>query len=265
MSLFVYSSIIVTFWFFLSSWTHQINIPQNDKNEEYSTNDRVSIIGTLHTKPINVNDGKIRQRVIVKAKSMRVRNHERGTDDTSTDVNNVKLLGRVTGKVFVGDGHTLLNLVSMFQRRWCSNESVSILKPIQINIYLCYNRGNGTTPGTIRADFHQVVAFEPSVRDFMRNLQRYDRVYMEGKLAYRKYLLGDNKPQLMGYIIPAIMRKEDSLQAKEGNWLVVNNYSWTFTLNLKPYNAIHREKVIYFVIEEENKCCQNTFAIAVLK
>lgn len=75
--------------------------------------DRIYIFGHLSSTPFSLDDGRLRQRLTIKSKYMRLRGHERNTDSKdSKDVNNVKILAKITSDIHLSEKYAVFTLVS---------------------------------------------------------------------------------------------------------------------------------------------------------
>lgn len=71
---------------------------------------RIYVFGSLSSKPFSLDDGRLRQRLTIKSKYIRLRGHERNTE--SKDLNNVKILAKITSEIRHADKYTLFTLGS---------------------------------------------------------------------------------------------------------------------------------------------------------
>lgn len=73
--------------------------------------ERIYIFGNLSSKPFSLDDGRLRQKLIIKSKYSRMRGHERNVENIK-DQNNVKILAKITSDIRHTDKHSLFTLSS---------------------------------------------------------------------------------------------------------------------------------------------------------
>lgn len=69
---------------------------------------RIYVFGNLSSKPFSLDDGRLRQRLIIKSKYVRLRGYEKGSDNR--DLNNVKMMARICSDIKHTDAYTLFTL-----------------------------------------------------------------------------------------------------------------------------------------------------------
>lgn len=68
-------------------------------------------------------------------------------------------------------------------------------------VFVNLNRGEGGISGTVITEFHRVIVYDQLERVTARNLNKFDRVKVEGKLSYMPYKNSTGKTQNCGFIV----------------------------------------------------------------
>lgn len=82
--------------------------------------DRIYVFGHLSSKPIPLDDGRLRQKLTIKSKYIRLRGHERNTEN-SKDMNNVQMQAKITSDIHHTDKYSLFTLVISHTPTYVSN------------------------------------------------------------------------------------------------------------------------------------------------
>lgn len=69
-----------------------------------------------------------------------------------------------------------------------------------VTISSCF-RGEGRIPGLVITEFHRVIIYDQSVRDSMQNVNKFDRLLVEGKIGYMPYKYVSGKTKHGGFIV----------------------------------------------------------------
>lgn len=92
-----------------NSYNHHVNLLKTD--EPLTIGDRIYVFGLLSSKPFTLDDGRVRQRFIIKCVYHRLRGH---TDSRSSfdvqDQNTVKIVGKISSDVRRTDKHVLFTI-----------------------------------------------------------------------------------------------------------------------------------------------------------
>lgn len=96
------------YWLFCSC-NHHVNAVSD---EPMSQGNRVYVFGSLSSKPFSLDDGRLRYSLIIKSKYLRLRSHEHNMQSKTKDVNNVKILAKISTDIHHTNDHTLFTLVS---------------------------------------------------------------------------------------------------------------------------------------------------------
>ncbi|XP_055313140.1 uncharacterized protein LOC129574749 [Sitodiplosis mosellana] len=143
-----------------------------------SMGERIYIFGNLSSKPFSLDDGRLRQKLIIKSKYSRLRGHERNIENKN-DQNNVKILAKITSDIRHADNHSLFTLSSNHMPK-----------------------GEGRIPGMIITEFHRVIVYDQPALGVLRNsISKFDRVLVEGKVSYMPYKITSGKTQHGGFIV----------------------------------------------------------------
>lgn len=79
-----------------------------------SQGNRIYVFGHLSSKPFTLDDGRLRHNLVIKAKYMRLRGHERNVETVENveDQNNVKMLAKISGDIRHEKTHSLFTLAA---------------------------------------------------------------------------------------------------------------------------------------------------------
>lgn len=84
----------------------------NIKSEDsLAVGQRIYIFGHLSSKSFTLDDGRLRSKLTIKSKYLRLRGHERKTDHPE-DLNNVKILAKISSEIQHTDKYSLFTLAS---------------------------------------------------------------------------------------------------------------------------------------------------------
>lgn len=97
----------ISFFCCFCSFNHLVNIRTD---ELLPIGARIYVFGNLSSKPFPLDDGRLRQKLIIKSKYIRFRGHDRHLQ--TKDENNVKILAKITSDVRHTDKYTLFTLAS---------------------------------------------------------------------------------------------------------------------------------------------------------
>lgn len=95
------------FWFHIFSCNHHVNVRCEDT---FKAGERVYIFGSLSARQFSLDDGKLRQKLVVKAKYFRQRGHTQNSDEE--DVNNIKISAKIKSDIRHTDKYSLFTLIS---------------------------------------------------------------------------------------------------------------------------------------------------------
>lgn len=84
-------------------------------DEPLSIGERIYVFGVLSAKPFLLDDGRLRQKFIIKSKYIRLRGHERGVQ--VKDENNVQIQAKITSDIRHTDRYSLFTLASMHKTK----------------------------------------------------------------------------------------------------------------------------------------------------
>lgn len=166
------------------SCNHQVNVKTEDP---LSAGVRVYVFGNLSTRPFKLDDGRVRQRVIVKSKYFRLRGHA-----DNNDHNSVVLLATICSEIRHTEKYTLFTLLSThipkYVVKWfyLNQRNLQIffkINQLKVVFYLRFYRSE-----VVKEEFHRIIVYDQSIIDVVRNsIQKFDRVHVEGKIAYMRY------------------------------------------------------------------------------
>ncbi|XP_031641029.1 uncharacterized protein LOC116352516 [Contarinia nasturtii] len=156
-------------------YNHHVNVKTDDL---LTVGQRIYIFGHLNSKPFTLDDGRLRQKLTIKSTYHRLRGESNTADNTHVkDQNNAKIVGKITSDIRITDKHVLLTIASRHNPK-----------------------GDGTIPGIVITQFHRVIVYDPSVILVARNLQKFDRILVEGKVCYSAFKNTVEKTQHGGFI-----------------------------------------------------------------
>lgn len=98
--------------FFFSS-NHLVNIRTD---EQLPVGERIYVFGLLSSKPFSLDDGRLRQKLIIKSKYIRLRGHERSV--LAKDENNVKILAKIISDIRNTNKYSLFTLASIHSPKY---------------------------------------------------------------------------------------------------------------------------------------------------
>lgn len=89
------------------SFNHLVNIRTD---EPLPVGERIYVLGHLSSKPFQLDDGRLRQKLVIKSKYIQFRGHE--LKSQATDENNVIILAKIVSEIQHTDKHILFTLAS---------------------------------------------------------------------------------------------------------------------------------------------------------
>lgn len=170
--------------------------------EPLAIGERIYIFGVLSSKSFSLDDGRLRQKFIIKSKYIRVRGHDRSVE--AKDENHVEILAKITSDIRHTDKYSLFTLASTHRTKYVMVFMLHF-KHFYVHLNICQffpNRGEGQIPGLIMTEFYKVIVYDQSAFNVDRNtLKKHDRVQVEGKISYMPYKNADGKTVHGGLIV----------------------------------------------------------------
>lgn len=172
---------------------------------------RIQIDGIIRSKQFFLDDGRPRQRLIIKSNNVRLQKTDRNTDHR--DVNNVKMIARICSEIrhtlyysqfILEANHVVKYATATFPVLNC----IKCWLSIDWNVLVGFNRRDG---GKVITEFHRVLVYDQLARSYAKTLNQFDRIFVDGKVSYSSYQDSSGKTLLGGYIVAQIIKQMEWL------------------------------------------------------